>query len=244
MRSLSRRHAHPVDARGEQLVLVDGRDRRVGVAPKMAAHIHGWRHRALSVFVINDRHELLLQRRSPAKYHSGGLWSNTCCGHPRPGERVARAAQRRLRAEMGFECPLHRIGAIQYSIDVGNGLVEREYLHLFVGQWNGKPVPDAAEVCGWRWCATSEIDALIAAQPARFTAWFPLAWPHVRDSLPAGVFSLTKSGFERAILPDERRQATLKPLTRVRTRRVDVESAAHEQNRSGRARVAVPPLRG
>jgi isopentenyl-diphosphate delta-isomerase len=145
------------------------------------------------VFVINDRHELLLQQRSASKYHSGSLWSNTCCGHPRPGERVARAAKRRLREEMGFVCQLHHIGAIQYSLDVGNGLVEREYLHLFVGQWNGEPVPAADEVRRWRWCATSAIDALIVTQSARFTAWFPLAWPHVRHSLQVGAFNPTKS---------------------------------------------------
>ena len=176
----------------ELFVLVDGRDRRVGVAPKLAAHIHGWRHRAFSVFVINDRHELLLQQRSPTKYHSGGLWSNTCCGHPRPGEQVAQAAQRRLREEMGFDCQLHRVGAIQYSLDVGNGLIEREYLHLFVGQWNGEPVPAPDEVCGWRWSAPPAIDALIARQPSRFTAWLPLTWPHVRHALHVGAFSPTK----------------------------------------------------
>src|SRR5262245_38083937 len=93
MRSLPR-HVCAVEPGAEQVVLVDERDRRVGVAAKMAAHIHGWRHRALSVFVFNDRHELLLQKRSAAKYHSGNLWSNTCCGHPRPGEQVGRAAKR------------------------------------------------------------------------------------------------------------------------------------------------------
>jgi len=190
MRSLPRKRA--VEQEVDQIVLVDGRDRRVGVAEKMAAHVHGWRHRAFSVFVINDRQELLLQKRSPSKYHSGGLWSNTCCGHPRPGERVAQAAKRRLREEMGFDCRLHRIGAIQYSLDVGNGLVEREYLHLFVGRWNGQPVPAVDEVSEWRWSATSAIDASIVTQSMRFTPWFPLAWPPVRQTLHAGAFSPTK----------------------------------------------------
>ena len=180
-----------VESGAELLILVDDQDRRVGVAPKMAAHIHGWRHRAFSVFVFNDRHELLLQKRSPAKYHSGGLWSNTCCGHPRPGEPVARAAKRRLREEMGFDCELQRIGAIQYSLNVGNGLVEREYLHLFVGQWNGQPVPDTDEVSEWRWCAPSAIDALIGTHASRFTAWFPMAWTHVERSHHVGMFSPT-----------------------------------------------------
>jgi isopentenyl-diphosphate Delta-isomerase len=176
-----------VEPRGEQIVLVDGRDRRVGVAPKMEAHVHGWRHRALSVFVINDRYEVLLQKRSPAKYHSGNLWSNTCCSHPRPGEPVARAAHRRLHEEMGFDCQLHRIGAMQYSLDVGSGLFEREYLHLFVGQWNGQPEPAADEVSEWRWCAPSDLDASIAAHASRFTAWLPLTWPRVRHALQDGV---------------------------------------------------------
>jgi len=175
----------------ELLVLVDERDRRVGVAPKMAAHIHGWRHRAFSVFVINDRQELLLQKRAAVKYHSGGLWTNTCCGHPRPGEQVAQAAHRRLHEEMGFDCQLNHIGAIQYSLDVGNGLFEREYLHLFVGHWNGQPEPAADEVCAWRWTARSAIDALIARQSSRFTAWFPVAWPHVKPAVDAGEFSPT-----------------------------------------------------
>jgi isopentenyl-diphosphate delta-isomerase len=149
----------------------------------MAAHVHGWRHRAFSVFVINDRHELLLQQRSLAKYHSGGLWTNTCCGHPRPGEPVARAAHRRLREEMGFDCQLREIGPIQYSLDVGNGLVEREYLHVFVGEWNGRPEPAVDEVSEWQWCAPSAIDAALATQASRYTAWFPLTWPHVKHAL-------------------------------------------------------------
>jgi isopentenyl-diphosphate delta-isomerase len=84
---------------------------------------------------------------------------------------------------MGFDCPLHRIGAIQYSLDVGNGLVEREYLHLFVGQWNGEPAPAVDEVSQWRWCAPSALDALLVTEPSRFTAWLPLTWPHVRRAL-------------------------------------------------------------
>jgi len=186
---------------GELIVLVDGRDRRVGVAPKLAAHVHGWRHRALSVFVINDRYEVLLQKRSPAKYHSGNLWSNTCCSHPRPGEPVARAAHRRLREEMGFDCQLHHIGEIQYSLDVGNGLFEREYLHLFVGQWNGQPEPAVDEVSEWQWCAPSVLDTSLVTEPSRFTAWLPLTWPRVRQALQVGVFGPTLSIAAMPALP-------------------------------------------
>lgn len=212
----------------EQVVLVDGRDRRIGVAPKMAAHRRGWKHRALSVFVFNDRHELLLQKRSPAKYHSGGLWSNTCCSHPRPGERVARAAVRRLRDEMGFACELRSIGAIQYALDVGSGLVECEYTHLFVGHWNGEPVPAVDEVSEWRWCAASAIDEAMMTQAAQFTAWFPLCWRQVRHSLDAEVYSAGSN----ATREDRGSGATPKPPTRARARRAQV-SAAHAKRRRG-----------
>src|SRR5262249_12633326 len=124
-----------------------------------------------------------LQRRSLSKYHSGGLWSNTCCGHPRPSERVAQAAKRRLREEMGFTCQLRGVGEMQYALDVGSGLFEREYLHLFVGHWNGQPVPSIDEVSAWQWCTPAALDDLISTQPARFTAWFPLAWQRVRHAL-------------------------------------------------------------
>src|SRR5689334_7965348 len=111
----------------ERVVLVDERDREVGTMPKLAAHAEGALHRAFSVFVLNAAGELLLQRRAAAKYHCGGLWTNSCCGHPRPGEPVADAARRRLREEMGFDCELASVGSFVYRAEVGGGLVEHEY---------------------------------------------------------------------------------------------------------------------
>jgi len=159
----------------EMVVLVDESDREVGLAPKLAAHADGVLHRAFSVFVLNARGEVMLQRRAPGKYHSGGLWTNSCCGHPRAGEPVAAAARRRLREEMGFDCVLTPAGTFVYRAEVGGGLREHEYDHVFTGRHDADPAPDPAEVCEWRWQSPQAALAEAEAHPARFTPWFPLA---------------------------------------------------------------------
>jgi isopentenyl-diphosphate delta-isomerase len=163
-----------LDAR-ETVVLVDEDDREVGLAPKLEAHERGVLHRAFSVFVLNGRGEVLLQRRADGKYHSGGLWTNTCCGHPRPGEPVADAARRRLREEMGFDCALAPAGAFVYRADVGRGLREHEYDHVFIGRHDLPPAPDADEASDWRWQSPESALAEAEEYPERFTTWFPLA---------------------------------------------------------------------
>ncbi|MBV9111045.1 MAG: isopentenyl-diphosphate Delta-isomerase [Gemmatimonadetes bacterium] len=163
-----------VDAR-ETVVLVDEQDREVGLAPKLDAHTSGVLHRAFSVFVLNARGEVLLQRRADEKYHSGGLWTNTCCGHPRPGEPVSAAARRRLREEMGFDCVLAPAGTFVYRADVGGGLLEHEFDHVFVGRHDAPPDPDAAEASEWRWQSPEAALAEAEAHPERFTPWFSLA---------------------------------------------------------------------
>jgi isopentenyl-diphosphate Delta-isomerase len=160
---------------GERVILVDHADTAIGTAPKLAAHRHGLLHRALSVFVLDADGRLLIQRRAAGKYHSAGLWANTCCSHPRPGETTVDAAHRRLREEMGFDCDLDPVGAFEYRADVGAGLIEHEYDHLFMGRWGGTPRPDAQEVAGWRWAHPDELFTWIRARPADFAAWFPLA---------------------------------------------------------------------
>lgn len=159
----------------ESVVLVDAGDRVVGTAPKLDAHRSGALHRAFSVFVFDSHGALLLQQRARQKYHSGGLWTNSCCGHPRPGEVTRRAAGRRLREEMGIICPLAEAGVFLYRAEVGHGFVEHELDHVLVGYANGEPVPDPAEVAGWRRRQIPELRAELARAPERFTAWFPRA---------------------------------------------------------------------
>jgi isopentenyl-diphosphate Delta-isomerase len=164
----------------EQLILVDTEDVEVGVAGKRHAHAAGLLHRAFSVFVFNAQGHMLLQRRSPSKYHSGGLWSNTCCSHPRPGESTEAAAQRRLHEEMGFGCPLSSAFSFVYHADVGGGLIEHEYDHVFIGRSDAEPSPDPAEVDDWRWATAADIDRELSEEPARFTYWFRVAFDELR----------------------------------------------------------------
>ena len=144
----------------------------------MAVHTSGQLHRAISVFVFDAEDNLLLQRRAETKYHSAGLWSNTCCGHPRPGENTHRAAHRRLREEMGIECPLRHVLSFVYRTDLGNGLSEHEYDHVFVGRIEepgGTPVPNPDEVAEWRWLPVAAASEESEAHPERYTAWFGIA---------------------------------------------------------------------
>lgn len=158
----------------ERLVLVDEEDREVGIAGKLAAHEGGLLHRAFSIFVVNGAGELLLQRRATSKYHCGGLWSNTCCGHPRPREPLVAAARRRLREEMGFDCALTHASTVRYRLALDGGLVENELDHVFVGRWDGAPSPDPREADAWRWIGREALAAWTAEAPGELTPWFRL----------------------------------------------------------------------
>ncbi len=157
------------------LIAVDALDRETGRVEKVDAHRGGILHRAFSVFIFDEDDRLLLQRRARRKYHSGGLWSNTCCSHPRVGESVGEAAHRRLLEEMGFDCPLERVFGFVYRAPLDGGLVEHEFDHVLVGRFGGVPAPDGQEVEDWRWAALSTIQSELAEDPSAYTAWFKLA---------------------------------------------------------------------
>jgi isopentenyl-diphosphate delta-isomerase len=173
----------------EQVILVDEFDREVGVREKLEAHREGVLHRAFSIFVFDSTKRLLLQKRAATKYHSGGLWSNTCCGHPRPGEATAVAARRRLKEEMNFDCELREAFAFLYRAEVG-ALVEHEYDHVFVGVYDGEPVPDGAEVEDWKRVSLTDLRRDLRAKPERYTDWLRLAvaeigWRRLDALVPA-----------------------------------------------------------
>ncbi len=159
----------------EQVILVDERDQAIGIGGKLEAHRLGQLHRAFSILIFNRRGELLLQRRAAVKYHFGCLWSNTCCGHPRPGEPTEDAARRRLDEEFGLQVGLReRMRLIYRAEDPASGLIEHEYLHVFQGLCADPPRPDPAEIGAWRMLAPTQIQRALRLHPEWFTPWFRL----------------------------------------------------------------------
>lgn len=166
----------------DYVIVVNALDEELGCAEKLQAHQTPLLHRAFSVFLLDDRGAMLLQRRAAGKYHSAGLWSNACCGHPRPGEAVVAAAARRLREEMGIVCALLSAGTVSYSIDVGGGLREDEFNHVLVGRFTGAAQPDPAEVAEWRWMTPEALYTARRNQPHAFTPWFGVVFDQLRRS--------------------------------------------------------------
>ncbi len=167
----------------EQVILVDAQDNAIGLLGKQEAHVRGALHRAFSIFVFNDQRQLLIHRRSLKKYHSPGLWTNTCCSHPRANESCEEAAMRRLQEEMGFQCPLSDAFKFTYKAELENGLIEHEIDHVFTGTFNGEPAINPEEVDAWKY---EDIDLLIkdiAINGSLYTAWFKLALPIVMEKL-------------------------------------------------------------
>lgn len=164
----------------EHVLLVNERDEELGTMEKLEAHRQGVLHRAFSVFLWDDQGRLLLQRRALDKYHSGGLWTNTCCSHPRPGEAVMTAAQRRVREEMGITATLEHRFSFVYRAAFGNGLTEHELDHVLFGRNTGTPEPDPSEVMDWRYVDIATLDAELRATPDRFTVWLVECWPRIK----------------------------------------------------------------
>lgn len=167
----------------DQVVIVDAEDRPLGECEKLRAHVEGVLHRAISVFLFNAKGEWLLQRRALDKYHSGGLWSNTCCTHPQPGEPVTEAAAARLFEEMGIHCALQHAFSFIYRAPFDNGLTEHELDHVFVGFYEGEPQPDPSEVADWRWVNGTWLAEEMRRVPEEFTTWVRVCFERVRSSM-------------------------------------------------------------
>ena len=166
-----------------EVILVNERDEPIGTMEKMEAHRRGVLHRAFSVFIFDHRGRMLLQQRAMRKYHSGGLWTNACCSHPRPGEETELAAIQRLREEMGFATAIKPLFTLTYKAEFENGLIEHEYDHVFVGSYEGQIVPDRMEVMGFRYETLQKIESDLQNHPENFTAWFRIAYKRVKHSL-------------------------------------------------------------
>lgn len=174
-------------ARDDMLILVDGLDRKVGEATKLETHAKGMLHRAFSVVLVREGEagaELLLAKRSVDKYHSGGLWANSCCSHPRVGEGTLEAAYRRVREELGCDAvDLREITAFAYRAEFDSGLCEYEYDHVLVGRCEGDIAPDPAEVDEVRWVGFDGLAAELAERPETFAAWAPMVLTMVMAEL-------------------------------------------------------------
>ena len=163
----------------QKVILVSAQDEELGVMEKMEAHQKGLLHRAFSVFIFDKNGRMLLQQRAAEKYHGGLLWTNACCSHPYPAESVEEAAARRLNEELGFRTPLKKIFAFTYKAGVENGLIEHEYDHVFVGEYEGEIKPNSNEVASVAYHEVEDVALMLNEQPSLFTAWFKLAFPQI-----------------------------------------------------------------
>ena len=167
----------------ELMILVDESNRALAAAPKQAVHRAGLLHRAFSIFMVDGRGRILLQQRNPRKYHSGGLWANSCCGHPRPGERTASAARRRLNEELGVSDPVTFGFFARYRADLDHGMRENEFVYVYFGRLRSPTKPDPAEVANLEFASLREISARIRRKPGAFTYWMKHYVQHHRADI-------------------------------------------------------------
>lgn len=158
----------------EQVILVNENDEKIGLMPKQEAHVKGLLHRAFSVFIFNHKNELMLQQRALHKYHTPGLWANTCCSHQRDGESSIDAGKRRLFEEMGFVAELKETTSFIYKAPFNNGLTEHELDHILVGSFEENPLINPEEVAAWKWMDLEEVKNDIQSNPEIYTPWFKI----------------------------------------------------------------------
>ena len=167
----------------ENVILVDKNDTQIGLMSKLDAHKKGILHRAFSVFVLNNNNEIMLQKRAYNKYHSGGLWTNTCCSHQREGENSIEAGKRRLLEEMGFETELKIITSFIYKVEFENGLTEHELDYLLIGKYLKSPVINKQEVADWKWMKVELIADDIKLNPKNYTSWFKIIFDKFQNKI-------------------------------------------------------------
>ncbi len=172
----------------DHVILVNRDGDQVGTAGKMAAHRSGDLHRAVSVFLFDERGRVMLQKRAAGKYHSAGLWSNTCCSHPRPDEDVADAARRRLREEMGIDCELEEVFSFVYHAPLDNGLIEHEFDHVFFGSYQGSPELNPEEADDWAWMEMAALSADVRERPEVYSFWLAACLDHVISHVEKNSF--------------------------------------------------------
>lgn len=160
--------------REEQVILVNEQDQEIGLMSKMEAHEKAVLHRAFSVFILNKKGQLMLQQRAFHKYHSPGLWTNTCCSHQREGEDNIEAGKRRLQEEMGFSTSLEVLFNFIYKAPFDNGLTEHELDHVLLGYYEAPPQVNPEEVAAWKWMDLEAVAEALKARPQDFTAWFKI----------------------------------------------------------------------
>ncbi|WP_223552030.1 isopentenyl-diphosphate Delta-isomerase [Aestuariivivens sp. NBU2969] len=167
----------------DNVILVNEKNEQIGLMPKMEAHEKALLHRAFSVFIFNDNNELMLQQRALSKYHSPGLWTNTCCSHQRDGETNIEAGKRRLQEEMGFVVDLEESISFIYKAPFDNGLTEFEYDHILLGKYNKNPKINKEEVADWKWMPLEAVRKDIKKHPKIYTEWFKVIfdkfYPHI-----------------------------------------------------------------
>tara|TARA_B100000035_G_C21005558_1_gene557097 strand:- start:776 stop:1294 length:519 start_codon:yes stop_codon:yes gene_type:complete len=167
----------------ENVILVDEKDNQVGLMPKLEAHQKGLLHRAFSVFIFNSDYKLLLQKRASSKYHSGGLWTNTCCSHPRDGEDTIDAANRRLNEEMGIKTSLRKVFDFIYTAELDNNLIENEFDHVFYGVYDIDPIINKDEAEDFKWVDMETLKNDIENNKDQYTVWFKIAFDYFYNYL-------------------------------------------------------------
>ena len=167
----------------ELVILVNEKDEPIGTMEKMEAHEKGLLHRAFSIFIFNSKKELLLQKRASGKYHSGGLWTNTCCSHPRPDESITDAAERRLKEEMGLTCKLQPVFSFVYKASFDHGITEFELDHVLTGITDDHPIINEAEASEWKYISVGDLEKELEEDPDQFTFWFKICVSKAIESI-------------------------------------------------------------